>query len=139
MEIRRQFLTFAIVGIASNAALYAAYLAVTALGVGHKTAMTLLFATGVLCTYLFNRRWTFRHGGGMRQSALRYVGAYLFACLGNVAVLFWLVDVAHFPHRIVTLGLIVATACLTFVLQKFWVFSEPATGSVGPHESVREL
>jgi putative flippase GtrA len=125
LSSRRQLLTFIAIGIASNAALYLAYLALTAGGVGHKTAMTALFAAGVSCTYLLNRNWTFGHTGEMRQSTRRYFGVYLLAYLGNMAALFLLVDIAQLPHRLVMLALIGATAAATFLLQKFWVFSEP--------------
>ena len=42
---RRQLLSFGVVGLVSNAVTYALYLALTSLGIGHKTAMTLVFAT----------------------------------------------------------------------------------------------
>lgn len=123
MDTRRQVLTFIVAGITTNAVLYGAYLLLTALGVGHKTSMSLLFATGTLCGYLLNRRWTFRHGGRIGESAGRYFGTYAFAYLLNIAAMFLLVDLAHFSHRAVMLALIVVTAGLTFVLQKRWVFS----------------
>ena len=134
MSTRRQLVSFGAVGIASNAALYALYLVVTAFGVGPKTAMTAVFLIGVLSTYALNRRWTFRHHGAVSASATRYAGAYLLAYVANAAALALLVDVAGLPHEAVMLGLIVATAALSFVLQKFWIFpgkaaAPPATFS----------
>lgn len=122
MRTLQQLVIFGAIGIASNAALYAVYLALTELGVGPKAAMTAVFVLGVLCTYALNRRWTFRHDGAAARSAVRYAGAYLLAYAMNVAALALLVDVASLPHRAVMLGLIVTTAGLIFVLQKFWVF-----------------
>jgi putative flippase GtrA len=123
MATRRQLISFGIVGLASNALTYALYLALTSVGVGHKTAMTFVFATSVASTYALNRRLTFDHGGPLLHSAQRYVGIYALAYVGNLAALALLVDAAHLPHRVVMLALIVATACVMFVLQKFWVFS----------------
>ena len=123
MSTRRQIVSFGLIGLASNGMLYVLYLALTALGVGHKLGLTLVFAAGVLCTYALNRRWTFRHDGGIGRSAGRYVGAYLIGYLANLAALALFVDVLKLPHRLVVLSLIVATAGLMFVLQKFWVFS----------------
>jgi putative flippase GtrA len=129
MGTPRQLFSFGAIGIASNGALYLLYLALTSVGIGHKTAMTLVFAAGVLLTYALNRRWTFRHDGAVSGSARRYVGAYLLGYLANVAVLALLVDVMNFPHRAVMLILIFATAGLMFVLQKFWVFpAKPTDG-----------
>ena len=71
----------------------------TRLGVGPKTAMTAVFALGVLSTYTFNRRLTFRHEGAIAQSAARYASVYLLAYLANIAALALLVDVAGFPHQ----------------------------------------
>ena len=123
MATRRQLLSFGAVGVIANALTYALYLALTSAGVGHKTAMTLVFATTVTATYLLNRRWTFEHRGALMQSAQRYVGIYALAYVGNLAALALLVDVANLPHRLVMLALIAATACAMFLLQKFWVFS----------------
>lgn len=123
MGTLRQLISFGLIGIASNAALYLAYLVMTTLGVGPKTAMTAVFALGVLSTYAFNRRMTFRHEGAAAQSAARYAGVYLLAYLANVAALTLLVDVGGLPHQAVMLFLIVATAVLVFALQKFWVFA----------------
>jgi putative flippase GtrA len=122
---QRQLLSFAAIGLVSNAATYGIYLTLTALVVGHKTAMTLVFAASVLSTYALNRRWTFRHRGPVAQSATRYVGIYTFAYVGNLVLLALLVDVAQLPHRLVMLALIIVTACLMFLLQKRWVFSAP--------------
>jgi putative flippase GtrA len=122
MRTLQQLVTFGAIGIASNAALYALYLVLTGLDVGPKAAMTSVFILGVACTYSLNRRWTFRHDGAVSRSAVRYAGVYGVAYAMNVAALALLVDIAKLPHQAVMLGLIVATAGLIFILQKFWVF-----------------
>jgi len=123
MSALRELVSFGMIGIVSNAALYLVYLVMTGLGVGAKTAMTAVFALGVLGTYLFNRRLTFRHEGAVGPTAARYAGVYLLAYVANVAALALLVDRGGLPHQFVMLGLIVATAVLVFALQKFWVFA----------------
>lgn len=124
MKTARQLVSFCAIGIASNGLLYLFYLALTGSGLGHKTAMTLAFATGVLWTYLLNRRWTFRHSGGIQRSAWRYAGTYLLAYALNVCALVILVDMAGLSHETVVLTLVVTTAGLTFLLQKLWVFED---------------
>ena len=122
MSTGKQFLTYAAIGVASNAALYVLYLGLTAAGFGHKTAMTVLFAAGMLWTFVLNRRLTFRQRGGAAVSAWRYASVYGLAYLANVGALALLVDRARLPHEAVMLVLIVATACLLFAAQKLWVF-----------------
>jgi putative flippase GtrA len=122
MTTLRELVSYGAIGAASNAALFVLYLALTSIGVGHKTAMTLLFVTGMTATFLLNRRWTFRHRGRLHDSSRRYLVAYSLAYVGNIVALALLVDMAGLPHAVVMAFLIVATACFLFVLQKVWVF-----------------
>lgn len=126
MALKHQFLYFAVIGVTTNGLLYMAYVLLTAVGMGPKIAMTLLFAAGVAWTYALNRIYTFRHPGEMRRSAIRYLGVYAVAYAGNLASMYILVDVARLPHRIVMLSLIAVTALATFAVQRLWVFAEHA-------------
>ncbi len=130
METRRQFLRYALIGLTSNAVLYAAYLALTGVGVGHKTAMTLLYVVGTLQTYIFNRRWTFLYRGRIPGSMLRYAATYAFGYLLNLTALFALVDILGLPHRPVQAVLIVTVAVSIFLLQKYWVFRPCAQNTI---------
>ena len=60
---RKQFLRYAFVGLSSNLVLYLAYLGLTALGMGPRLAMSILYAVGVTVTFAVNRRWSFSHDG----------------------------------------------------------------------------
>lgn len=118
----RQLLRYAVTGLAANALLYCAYLLLSSLGFGHKSAMTVTYCTSVLCTFIFNRRWTFSHGGTVPAALLRYLVTYALGYAVNLAALSLLVDVAGLPHRWVMAVLIVVSAGLIFLVQKFWVF-----------------
>lgn len=122
--IHIQSLRFAVVGLASNAVLYLAYLALTTTGLGPKLAMTLVYAIGVTQTFLFNKRWTFNHGGRHDTAFARYVSVYAGGYLANLLVLAWLVDDLGLPHQIVQGVMILVLAGCFFLLQKFWVFRE---------------
>lgn len=119
---RIQSLRFIIVGLASNLVLYLLYLTLTTFGLGHKTAMTLLYLVGTLQTFVFNRRWTFEHRGVSQSIFLKYVAAYGLGYLFNLFALLLLVDLLRAPHEIVQGILILVLAVLLFLLQKFWVF-----------------
>lgn len=117
-----QLIRYGIVGVASNAVGYLLYLAITAAGMEHKLAMTLLYALGVAQTFIFNKRWSFGHGGAHGPAFVRYCLAYSIGYLLNLAALFVLVDKLGYPHQIVQGAMILTLAVMLFLLQKFWVF-----------------
>lgn len=121
--IDSQILRYILVGSISNIILYLLYIVLTALGVGHKTAMTGLFALGVLQTFILNKRWTFASIGGTHRSLFRYLIAY-GGCYGlNFLILIVFVDHMGMPHQIVQGVAIVFVAALMFLLQKYWIFT----------------
>lgn len=127
---RVQGTRYVVIGLLSNAVLYLAYLGLTAVGVGHKSAMTALFGVGTLQTFVFNRRWTFDHDGHVSPSLLRYLVAYGGCYLLNLALLYVLVDRLGLPHAPIQGLAVLCLAVLLFVLQKFWVFRQSATPDV---------
>lgn len=119
---RGQFMRYAVVGLASNLVLYLAYLGLTILGMGPKTAMSVLYVLGVAQTFIFNRNWSFGHDGAPHGAFARYVASYGFGYLFNLVVLWVAVDHMGLPHQIVQGIMIVSLAAMLFLLQKFWVF-----------------
>lgn len=128
-----QLLRFGIVGLASNGVLYVLYLFLTAQGIGPKWAMSIAYAIGVAQTFLFNRRWTFRHRGAVSAAFVRYCATYGIGYLVNLMALVALVDGLGWPHEGVQGAMILCIAILVFVLQKFWVFrADAATAWASP-------
>lgn len=119
---------FVAVGISSNVLLYILYLMLTATTVGHKSAMSLLFAVGTAQTFFFNKHWTFAHKGFFRTSFFRYAAVYGFAYLLNLMALVVLVDNLGYSHQIVQGIMILCLALMLFSLQKYWVFRGPCPG-----------
>lgn len=117
-----QFIRYATVGLISNAIGFAIYLAMTAAGIDHKTAMSLLYAIGVAQTFLFNKRWSFRHGGMHGPTFIRYCLSYGLGYVINLIVLIVLVDLLGYPHQLVQGVMVLSLAVMLFLLQKFWVF-----------------
>ena len=121
-SVRGQFIRYALVGLVSNALLYAAYLVLTRLGTEPKLAMTLLYVAGVAQTFVFNKRWSFRHGGLHGPAFVRYCAAYALGYVVNFLALLLLVDHLAWPHQLVQGVMIFLLALMLFALQKFWVF-----------------
>jgi putative flippase GtrA len=131
MNTRDQFIRYVIVGLASNASIYALYWILTALGMGPKLAMSLLYLVGVLQTFVFNRSWTFRYGGLGRPAFQRHVALYLIGYAIQLLLLGLMVDTLHWQHQWVMGGVIILMAMFFFLGQKLWVFRPPSTTHAG--------
>ena len=101
MEIHWQFVRYAIVGFCSNSVLCFIYLVATSFGLGYKATMTLLYAIGILLTFLFNRRWTFDHHGLVPRVFIYYISVYGLGYIFNLAALSLFVGEFGFPHQLV--------------------------------------
>lgn len=123
-----QSIRFIIVGISSNALLFVLYLLSTSHGVGHKTAMTLLYILGVVQTFIFNKKWTFSNSGTVRNTFWRYIAVYGTGYVTNLTILAICVDALGWPHQYVQGVTILIIAVGLFLAQKYWVFPK-----VGKH------
>ena len=90
--------------------------------------MTVLYAAGVLQTFLFNKRWSFRDRGPEGIALLRYCTAYASGYVLNYAMLAVFVDVLRLRHEYVQGVTVLLVAVYLFVLQRIWVFQ----GGRGP-------
>ena len=125
MKVHKQFFHYAVVGLASNALGYVIYITLTRLGLEPKLAMSVLYVTGVLQTFVFNKKWSFRFNGAARPAFLRYAMLYALGYVFNFLVLMLLVDQIGLPHQWVMGGLVIFMAIFFFIGQKFWVFRQP--------------
>lgn len=124
MEVHRQIFRYAVVGLASNLISYVLYLLATWLGVGPKTAMTWLYMLGVLQTFVFNKRWSFRFDGAAAPALVRYATIYALGYVINFLALMLLVDQAGLPHQLVQGLMILCVAVMLFMAQRYWVFPQ---------------
>ncbi len=130
--IRAQFTRYVIVGLISNAILYLGYLALTAFGMGHKLAMTLLYVLGVWQTFFFNRSWSFQDSGRKQDAFVKYAAVYGAGYAINWSLLWFFVDELGLPHQVVQGILIFVVAIFIVLLLQFWVFNSSASRKV-PH------
>ncbi len=126
-EAAGQFTRYAIVGLASNALAFSLYLILTIAGMDHKLAMTLLYGLGVAQTFVFNKRWSFRHVGMHGPAFVRYCISYGLGYVINLLALLVLVDHMRYPHEFVQGVMVLSLAAMLFLLQKFWVFRSNPT------------
>lgn len=117
-----QFARYAIVGFISNVIGYLIYIVLTDLGLGPKIAMTLLYGVGILQTFAFNKRWSFRFAGAATPALVRYGTAYALGYVINLLALMLFVDQVGLPHQLVQGIMIAVIAVGLFLLQRYWVF-----------------
>lgn len=119
-----QILRYGGVGVLSNFLGYMAYIAIVAVGVGHKLAMSFVYATVFIISFYGNRKFTFDHSGAIAAVGIKFVAVYALGYLINLCLLFFLVDKLGYKHEIVQLIAIGVIAILSFILLKFVVFSK---------------
>jgi hypothetical protein len=84
--------------------------------------MTVLYALGVLQTFLFNKRWSFGDRGPKGVALLRYSVAYASGYALNYAMLAVFVDVLRLRHEYVQGVTVLLVAIYLIVLLRIWVF-----------------
>jgi len=130
MKASTQFIRYVVVGLASNAVIYLAYIVLTQLGMGPKLAMSLLYVIGVLQTFVFNKKWSFRFEGAATTALVRYLMAYGVGYAVNLLALTLFVDQAQLPHQLVQGVMIFVVAFMLFVAHRYWVFPSNNNSSV---------
>ena len=122
MGVQRQFFRYAIVGFASNLIGYLLYIVLTSVGLGPKLAMSVLYAVGVLQTFVFNKNWSFGFNGAATPALVRYATIYALGYVINLLALMLLVDQAGLRHQLVQGVMILVVAVMLFIAQRYWVF-----------------
>jgi putative flippase GtrA len=122
--IARQAASFALIGLAVNAAVYVGYILLTLTLLSSVAAMTVTYCSGVIMSFLLNRRFAFGFEGEKSGAFIRYACVYFFGYLINFAGLLLLVQGCGLPHEVAQGWMIVGIAALMFFLQKYWVFKD---------------
>lgn len=121
LGLASQVVSFGIIGVINNVALYGVYLLLTFLGVNVLLAMTLVFCGGVLLSWLLNGRFTFKRRL-TSINAKRMGVAYVVAYVANALLL----GVSHYvfslPHEAIQGVIMVLLAVGLFFAQRHWVF-----------------
>ncbi|WP_295442955.1 GtrA family protein [uncultured Thiodictyon sp.] len=119
-----QLIRYGVVGVLSNLAGYLVYIGVTWLGVGPKTAVSILYPVAVFVAYFGHARYTFADTERSSDGVFRYVVSHVFGYVTNLAALFVLHDLLGFPHELVQLFTIFLVSGFLFFLFKYYVFAE---------------
>ena len=121
-KLRRELLSYGLVGIAHNSVGYALYLFFTYLGFDPKLVVGVSYPLAMLVSYLGNKKLTFHHRGGFTKSSLKFILAHLVSYGLNLLMLYVFVDLLAYPHQLVQLAAIFVCAAFLFVTLKLFVF-----------------
>lgn len=121
LGLASQVVSFGIIGVINNVALYGVYLLLTFLGVNVLLAMTLVFCGGVLLSWLLNGRFTFKRRL-TSINAKRMGVAYVVAYVANALLLGLSHYVFSLPHEAIQGVIMVLLAVGLFFAQRHWVF-----------------
>lgn len=127
MKISKEFVRYALVGVARNGLGYLLYFLFTTLGVSPILYITISYPVHLGLGYYFNKKWSFNHTGRISTSAMRYLIAYIACYVLNVAALKFFNGYLGYSHLIVQAVAILTIAFLLFLVQKYWVFRVPGS------------
>ena len=122
-----RFGRFAVVGAiatATHAAVFTA--AIEAAHVEPVLATVLAFIIAMFTGFVLNRRWTFAVRDAPAQRLWRYAFAALAGLALNAAIMFCVVHMLHASPYFGLVAAIVIVPPVSFALNHFWVFREPA-------------
>ncbi|MDR2791959.1 MAG: GtrA family protein [Tannerellaceae bacterium] len=127
METVRQALKYGVVG-AGNTLLTAAVIWVMMhwCGTGDVTSNFTGYVAGLLNSFFWNRRWTFRSNTGWFAGGLRFLIAFLICYLLQLGVLLLLrrhMAFSPYSNQLIAMGVYTA---VNFVLNKYFTFKSPA-------------
>ena len=119
----RQAASFGAVGVINTLVGYAViYACMLGLGMSPLSSNVAGYALGLCCSFLLNRRLTFRSQGRAHREALRFLLAFAVAYACNVAVLLASIELIGIDPVWAQLVAGVAYTGVFFVLSKLYVF-----------------
>ena len=127
MKSRRQLFRYLVVGVATNAAGFIAYVLLTALGANPFVAISILYVVQIGLAFYLNKNWSFGAKGHSTASAIKYLTAYVACYALNVAALKVFAGDLGLSYLAVQAAAVPVCAALLFVAQKYWVFRSPGT------------
>ena len=120
-----QPLRFILVGIANTLLGLSVIFAAKALaGLDDFVSNLLGYGFGLLLSFFFNRKWTFRHNGRIYPTAGRFLLAFLLAYMANLMTLYGLRDGAGMNSYLAqTIGIMPYTV-IFYLGSRYYVFTQ---------------
>lgn len=119
----RQFAVFNVVGLINTAADFAVFALLQLTALGYLADQTLSYTAGATCSFVLNRRWTFRRGARPDAAELLRFAAVNLSSLGvSLLTMFAFHDSLGLPLPASKIITVAATLTVNFTGMKLWVF-----------------
>ena len=124
MQVAKQFILFAMVGIVGTSGHYLALiLLVYFFCVNPVLASAIGFSIGAFINYILNYKFTFRSQAYHHITLKKFMTVALFGALINTIIMWLGVEAAQIAYIIVQVIATSIVLILNFILNKFWTFS----------------
>jgi putative flippase GtrA len=119
----REVIIFNIVGSINTVLTYGIYSLFIVMGIDYKLALILEYCFGITFSFLFNRRFTFRHNGTITiRMVSSMLGAYIFVLGINLLLLIIFVEKFAFNKYFGQFTALAISVMISFFAQKLLVF-----------------
>lgn len=119
-----QLIKYNIVGIINTLVDFVVYQALTYLGMRYAIAQCISYSCGILNSYFFNSRWTFKGEGG-RKEFICFVAVNLLSMGLSVLLLKVCYDILHIDSNLISKAIVTPIVMLVnFFGSKLFVFKK---------------
>lgn len=126
------FVRFLLVGLTNTGISFLAFLLalrfLPAMGARVLTAQLLSYGTGLVWSYVWNRRWAFGSTAAVGAEAGRFLLSQVALMTGSAVLLALVVERLRVDPRLAWVGVMGVVTILNFTVLRAWVFPAPANG-----------
>ena len=119
MVLLKQLVGFVFAGGVATALNYSIFTVLMVLGVHYLASSAVGYASGIIVSFLINRRFVFKSSGDSRAQLVRYTLIYLGAMFVQLGLLEALVRVSLDPFIANALAIIIVVVLNFFVIRRF--------------------
>ena len=123
MEIREELLNYIVFGVLTTLINILTYQILSMAGVSTLIANGIAWILSVLFAYITNRKFVFdSHNESRIQECLKFYGSRISTGILDMAGMWILVDILHFPGMVSKVGMNVIVIVLNYIFSKVFVF-----------------
>lgn len=121
-EVLLQLARYGVAGVGTNLVAYILFLLLSASGIDHKLAMSMVYVAAASAGFFANRKWVFSSGSGLLGTGIRYSIAHVSGYLLNLSILWLFVDQLKYPYQYIQAAAIFVVAGFLFCVFRIFVF-----------------